>query len=121
MRIVDGRGRRYTTSPYEQGRKIRLTSIRGITMGVFVLDTQLDKGWRSKRQAAALWEEYCYHAGWTFGYERVHSLHDLTYVLKERTIKEPVLVFNGHGAMRDGWILSNGQHFRPRRQGDGRV
>lgn len=113
VRIVDSRGLRYTTSPHDQGRKIQWTSIRPISMGVFILDTQLDKGWRSTRQGASFWKEYCDHAGWTFGYERVHSLHDLRYMLRDRTIKEPILIFNGHGTPHGGWLLSNGQYFRP--------
>lgn len=116
VRLVDSRGYRYTTSPGGRGRKIHLKSIRPVSMGVFVLDTQLDKGWRSRRQGARFWEEYCYHAdspSWDFGYERIHSLADLAYVLERRTIREHVLIFNGHGSTTKGWHLSNGDCFWP--------
>src|ERR1700730_1683376 len=80
-------------------------------MGISVLETHLDKGWRSRRQAARFWEEYCQSANWTFAWERVHSLADLNYVLGDRTIDEYVLLFNGHGSSSEGWHLSNGDRF----------
>lgn len=108
VRAVDAEGRQYVTSSSHRGRKIQLKSVRAMSMGVFVLDTQLDKSWRSDRHAATFWEEYCRHAGWSFGSERVHSLADLQYVLGKRVIREPVILFNGHGHHGDGWRLSNG-------------
>ncbi len=110
IRGVDKDGKQYTTASNGKGQKIKFKSIRDTSFGVFVLDTQLDKGWRSKRQGARFWEEYCYHAGWSFAYERVHSLADLNYVLGERTIGEDVLLFNGHGCSSGGWTLSNREH-----------
>jgi hypothetical protein len=111
IRGVDKDGKQYTTSNKGKGQKIKFRSIRDRSFGVFVLDTQLAKGWRSKRQGARFWEEYCYHARWSFAYERVHSLADLNYVLGERTIGEDVLLFNGHGCSSGGWRLSNGDQF----------
>jgi hypothetical protein len=109
VRIVDSQGKRYTTSRERRGEKIRFKSIRALQMGVFVLDTQLDKQWTSRRRGAVFWEEYCSHAGWRFAYERVHSLDDLRYILGNRVIQEHVLIFNGHGHRADGWQLSNGE------------
>lgn len=107
VRVVDIEGRRYTTSPHGVGVRIQLKSIRPVWAGVFLFDTQLDRGCRSQRRGEVFWREYCRHAGWTFAYERVHSLSDLRYFLHDRTIKEPVLVFNGHGSSETGWQLSN--------------
>jgi hypothetical protein len=107
VRVVDSQGRQYSTSPTERGAKIRFKSIRALKMGVFLLDTQLDKQWKSTRRGAVFWEEYCRHAGWSFAFERVHSLADLSYILS-RSIQEHVLIFNGHSNRSNSWKLSNG-------------
>jgi hypothetical protein len=109
VRVVDDQGRQYTTSPTGRGVKIRFKSVKPVWAGVFLFDTQLTPGFRSQRRGEVFWREYCRHAEWTFGYERVHSLNDLSYFLEKRTIKEHILIFNGHGSGRSGWQLSNGQ------------
>lgn len=111
VRIVDKDKRQYTTSQQSKGRKIQLKSIRAVPFGVFVFDTQLDKGWRSRRRSHVFWEEYCHHADWTFAYERVHSKPDIEYMLGKRIIKERVLLFSGHGSRGGGWVLSDGTCF----------
>ncbi len=111
IRIVDDSNRRYTTASAAKGRKVQLKTIKGISQGVFVFDTQLDKGWRSQRRAAGFWEEYARHAFWTFGHERVHSLDDLRYFLERRTISESTLIFNGHSSQKGGFQFSNGERF----------
>lgn len=107
VRVVDSHGRQYSTSPSERGAKIQFKSIRRVKMGVFLFDTQLDKQWTSERRGSVFWKEYCRHAGWSFAFERVHSLADLRYLLG-RAIQEHVIIFNGHGDRSNGWRLSNG-------------
>jgi hypothetical protein len=108
VRLVDLDGRQYSTSAAARGQKVSFSSIQSIDGGVFVLDTQLDRRWRHRRESARFWEEYCRHAEWKFGFERVHSLGDLEYFFFKRQIPYPVVILSGHGDGDTGWEMTNG-------------
>lgn len=77
--------------------------------GIRVFDTVLDGGNlkdTSSRHSAGFWREFCHASNWSFSYERIHSLKDLSFFLN-RTIKENVIIFSGHG-YNDGWHMTNG-------------
>ncbi|MDK2126751.1 hypothetical protein [Parachitinimonas caeni] len=77
--------------------------------GVRVFDTVLDTKRRrdtTTRNSADFWEVFCKAAGWSFGYERIHSLVDLTHFLG-RGIHESFIIFSGHGN-EEGFFLTNG-------------
>jgi hypothetical protein len=109
-RVVDYDGARFGTDERTPARRVVAKSMTEAKSGVFVFDTQLDSAWSTSatRAGAGFWREVCNAAGWSFAYERVHSLQDLLYFLKERTIPQRVLVFNGHGDKMDGFGLTNG-------------
>ena len=79
-----------------------------MSFGVRVFDTVLD-GRNIKdtfsRNAADFWRQYCKASGWSFSFERIHSLTDLSYFMN-RTIKEDVILFSGHGH-DNGWHMTN--------------
>ena len=111
IRIKGADGRRFTTGE-GHGRRIRSADIRPAPLGVFVLDTHLDRSLYSDRQAADFWYRYCQAAGWSYGCERIHSLADLRYFLGRRSIREDVILLSGHGHRRDGFRLTNGERLR---------
>jgi len=78
--------------------------------GVRVFDTVLDdKNLKDtvSRNSADFWKVFCKSAGWSFSYERIHSLVDLEYFFSKK-IKENVIIFSGHGDSNDGFYLTNG-------------
>lgn len=81
-----------------------------MSFGVRVFDTVLD-GRKikdtSSRNAADFWKAFCLVSGWSFSFERVHSLADFSYFMN-RKIKESVIIFSGHGN-EDGWHMTNGE------------
>ncbi|MNE69827.1 hypothetical protein D3C80_1655780 [compost metagenome] len=67
--------------------------------GIRVFDTVLDgKNTRDmvSRNSADFWRPFCKSAGWSFNYERIHSLDDLKYFFSKK-IKEDIIIFSGHG------------------------
>lgn len=80
-----------------------------MSFGVRVFDTVLNS--RNikdtvTRNSSSFWKEFCTVSGWSFSYERIHSLTDLKYFLS-RTIKEDFIIFSGHGD-ESGWHMTNG-------------
>lgn len=77
--------------------------------GIRVFDTVLDgKNTRDmvSRNSADFWRPFCKSAGWSFNYERIHSLDDLKYFFSKK-IKEDIIIFSGHGN-ENGFYFSNG-------------
>lgn len=65
--------------------------------GVRVFDTVLDgKNTRDmvSRNSADFWRPFCKSAGWSFNYERIHSLDDLKYFFQRKS-KKTSLYFQG--------------------------
>jgi hypothetical protein len=123
IRVVSYDNRRYTNSAgTDPARRILTKTIRPVNDGVFVFDTQFDnKATATRRQSSRFWEEFCFAADWTFGYERVHSLDDVAFFLSKRIIPQPFIVFSGHGSDSRGWELSNGEALAFARTANGGV
>ena len=109
VRIKGVDSRIYRTMIEGKGEKVEYRTIKPEPFSVCVFDTQLDKGWRSRRQSAKFWEQICFQADWDFTYERIHSLEDMRYFLEERKIPARIIIFNGHGTSSDGFRLTNNQ------------
>jgi len=109
LRIKGVDEKQYTTNKNENGCFVDKTDIQYEPFGIFVFDTALDDTDTTFRQSAVFWKEFCDASGWSFQYERVHSISDLKYFLEERLIDQSVLLFNGHGSKDLGWKLSNGE------------
>jgi hypothetical protein len=80
-----------------------------MSFGIRVFDTVLNTRNRKdtvSRNSSSFWREFCLASGWSFGYERVHSLSDLNHFMA-RKIEEDVVIFSGHGN-EDGWHMTNG-------------
>lgn len=80
-----------------------------MSFGVRVFDTVLSSRNLKdtvSRNSSSFWREYCLSSGWSFSYERIHSLADIKLFLS-RKIKEDFIIFSGHGN-EQGWHMTNG-------------
>jgi hypothetical protein len=75
-----------------------------------VFDTILEKtnGDTTGRNSADFWRPFCAASGWSFNYERVHSLEDINFFFG-KPIKEEIIIFSGHGEKAGGFCLSNNE------------
>lgn len=83
-----------------------------MSLSIRIFDTILssDKsGDSASRNSADFWKAFCLSSGWSFNYERVHSLSDIEFFFCQTKIKEQVVIFSGHGDFQNGLILSNNE------------
>lgn len=81
-----------------------------MSLSIRIFDTILssDKaGDSASRNSADFWKAFCFSSGWSFNYERIHSLNDVEFFFCQTKIKEQVIIFSGHGDSQDGFRLSN--------------
>jgi len=85
-----------------------------MSLSIRVFDTVLDgKNINDTvtRNSSDFWKVFCNASGWSFNYERVHSLADLEFFMS-RVIKQDIIIFSGHGN-EDGWHMTNREVFIP--------
>lgn len=117
IRGIDGN--KYSSAKKTGFIRYEKSTLNVETFGIRVFDTILsdDGGDSTSRRSHAYWEEFCKASGWSFGYERIHSITDLNYFFDKTFILEPIIIFNGHGLDKDdedeslekGFSLSNGE------------
>ncbi len=81
-----------------------------MALKIRVFDTILEKtkGDTTSRNSADFWRPFCAASGWSFNYERVHSLEDINFFFG-KPIKEEIIIFSGHGEKVMGFCLSNNE------------
>lgn len=108
LRIKGDDGKIYVNTKKTGKRGVVVTNITRHNFGIMVFDTRLDRGFRSKRQAAHFFEEYALHAGWSFASERIHNIESLQYFMQKRKLPEEIIIFSGHGNETTGFSFCDG-------------